>query len=129
MPSSPLRARPGLECFCEEEDVCHELVAIPPVGCACHHVHRNTAGSDVGGGSHHVAVPPGRDPEGRDVREFGAFTADLSALAAWLRRCGIETVAMESTGVYWIPLFELLAARGFEVRLPHPRHLPPPPGA
>jgi transposase len=59
----------------------------------------NAAGIDVGAGSHHVAIPPGRDPEGRDARELGAFTADLSALAEWLRRCGIETVAMESTGV------------------------------
>jgi len=92
------------------------------------HVHLNAAGIDVGAGSHYVAVPPGRDAEGRDVREFGAFTADLHALAGWLRRCGIETVAMESTGVYWIPLFELLAARGFEVRLVDPRQLKNVPG-
>jgi Transposase len=100
-------------------------VRLPP---ALRHVHLNAAGIDVGAGSHHVAIPPGRDPEGRDVREFGAFTADLSALAQWLRRCGIETVAMESTGVYWIPLFELLAARGFEVRLVDPRQLRNVPG-
>ena len=100
-------------------------VRLPP---ALRHVHLNAAGIDVGAGSHHVAIPPGRDPEGRDVREFGAFTADLSALAEWLRRCGIETVAMESTGVYWIPLFELLAARGFEVRLVDPRQLRNVPG-
>jgi transposase len=98
---------------------------LPP---ALRHVHLNAAGIDVGAGSHHVAVPPGRDPEGREVREFGAFTADLYALAAWLRRCGIETVAMEATGVYWIPLFELLAARGFEVRLVDPRQLKHVPG-
>jgi transposase len=92
------------------------------------HVHLNAAGIDIGAGSHYVAVPPGRDPEGCDVREFGAFTADLDALAAWLRRCGIETVAMESTGVYWIPLFELLAARGFAVNLVDPRQLKNVPG-
>jgi len=100
-------------------------VRLPP---APRHVHLNAAGIDVGAGSHHVAIPPGRDPEGRAVREFGAFTADLFALAEWLRRCGIETVAMESTGVYWIPLFELLAARGFEVRLVDPRQLRNVPG-
>src|SRR5262249_58546231 len=65
---------------------------------------------------------------GCDVRAFGAFTADLHALAAWLARCAIDTVAMESTGVYWIPLFELLSARGFEVRLVDPRQLKRVPG-
>jgi len=83
----------------------------------------NAAGVDVGAASHYVAVPDGRDPEGSDVRAFGAFTADLYALADWLIRCGIETVAMESTGVYWIPLFELLSERGFEVKLVDPRQL------
>ena len=92
------------------------------------HVHLDAAGIDVGAGSHYVAIPPGRDPEGRDVREFGAFTADLYTLVEWLRRCGIKTVAMESTGVYWIPLFELLAERGFEVRLVDPRQLKNVPG-
>jgi transposase len=91
-------------------------------------VNLNAAGVDVGAGSHYVAVPAGRDPEGRDVREFGAFTADLHALADWLTRCGIETVAMESTGVYWIPLFELLSERGFEVKLVDPRQLKNVPG-
>ena len=100
-------------------------VRLPP---ELRHVHLHAAGIDVGAGGHYVAIPPGRDPEGRDVREFGAFTADLYTLAEWLRRCGIETVAMESTGVYWIPLFELLAERGFEVRLVDPRQLKNVPG-
>ena len=91
-------------------------------------VNLNAAGVDVGAGSHYVAVPDGRDPEGGDVREFRAFTADLYALADWLTRCDIETVAMESTGVYWIPLFELLSERGFEVRLVDPRQLKSVPG-
>ena len=91
-------------------------------------VNLNAAGVDVGAGSHYVAVPDGRDPEGCDVREFRAFTADLYALADWLTRCDIETVAMESTGVYWIPLFELLSERGFEVRLVDPRQLKSVPG-
>jgi transposase len=80
-------------------------------------VNLNAAGIDIGSEEHWVAVPPGRDSEGQDVRRFGAFTGDLCALADWLSHCGIETVAMESTGVYWIPLYELLVERGFEVLL------------
>ena len=67
-------------------------------------VHLNAAGIDVGSESHFVAVPADRDEQ--SVRQFGAFTADLAALADWLTECGIETVALESTGVYWIALFE-----------------------
>jgi len=69
----------------------------------------------VGADAHWVAVPPDRDE--RPVQCFGAFTADLYALAAWLRQCQIETVVMESTGVYWMALFEVLEARGFDVKL------------
>ena len=71
---------------------------------------------------HYAAVPPGRDGEGRDVRRFDAFTCGLRALADWLERCGIDTVVMESTGVYWVPLYELLESRGFDVRLADARH-------
>ncbi len=78
-------------------------------------VNLNAAGIDVGSDRHVVAVPSGRDEV--SVREFGAFTTDLHALADWLTKCGITTVAMESTGVYWIPLFEILEQRGFEVKL------------
>ncbi|MBA3569285.1 MAG: IS110 family transposase [Pyrinomonadaceae bacterium] len=78
-------------------------------------VNLNAAGIDVGSDRHVVAVPAGRDEV--SVREFGAFTTDLQALADWLTKCGITTVAMESTGVYWIPLFEILEQRGFEVKL------------
>lgn len=80
-------------------------------------VHLNAAGIDIGAEEHFVAVAPGRDAEGQDVRHFGAFTADLGELVEWLESCGIETVAMESTGVYWIPLYELLVEHGFEVLL------------
>ena len=73
------------------------------------------AGADVGTGSHFVAVPEGRGQQ--PVREFGSFTADLYLMADWLAECGVETVAMESTGVYWIPLFEVLEERGFQVML------------
>jgi transposase len=88
------------------------------------HLHRmnlNAAGIDIGSERHMVAVPEGRDTV--SVREFGTFTTDLEALATWLKQCGVTTVAMESTGVYWIPLFELLERRGFEVKLVDARHV------
>jgi transposase len=75
----------------------------------------NAAGIDVGAECHWVAVPPDRDE--RPVQCFGAFTADLYALAEWLHQCQIETVVMESTGVYWMALFKVLEERGFDVRL------------
>ena len=81
----------------------------------------HAAGIDVGAEAHDVAVPPSDDPQ--PVRCFAAYTADLEALAAWLVACAITTVAMESTGVYWIPLFELLEARGFEVLLVDPQQV------
>lgn len=83
--------------------------------------HPNAAGIDIGSASHFVAVPADRDDE--PVREFKSFTDDLNALADWLQRCDVETVAMESTGVYWIPLFELLESRGFTVYLVNARHV------
>jgi transposase len=84
-------------------------------------INPNAAGIDIGSASHFVAVPPDRDDE--PVREFPSFTSDLNALADWLAACGVDTVAMESTGVYWIPLFELLDARGFTVLLVNARHV------
>ena len=66
----------------------------------------NTAGIDVGSREHWVAVPCDRDPQ--PVRCFGTFTSDLQALADWLLQCGVKSVAMESTGVYWIPVFQIL---------------------
>lgn len=83
--------------------------------------HPNAAGIDIGSASHFVAVPPDRDDE--PVREFPSFTVDLNALADWLKVCNVDTVAMESTGVYWIPLFELLESRGFTVLLVNARHV------
>ncbi len=83
--------------------------------------HPHAAGIDIGSASHFVAVPPDRDDE--PVREFSSFTADLQRLADWLTACGVDTVAMESTGVYWIPLYELLDARGFTVLLVNARHV------
>ncbi|MEE4238488.1 MAG: IS110 family transposase [Anderseniella sp.] len=89
-------------------------------------INLNAAGIDVGSRSHYVAVAPDRDPQ--PVQEFSTFTADLERLADWLQRCGITTVAMESTGVYWIPLFELLESRGFEVKLVNSHHVKNVPG-
>ena len=89
-------------------------------------VNLDAAGIDVGAESHYVAVPQGRDEP--SVREFGAFTGDLYTLADWLEACGVKTVAMESTGVYWIPLFGILEERGFEVKLVDPRRLKSVPG-
>lgn len=88
----------------------------------------NAAGIDIGAEFHYVAVPEGRDPEGKDVRSFGTFTSDLYALADWLQKCQIDTVAMESTGVYWIPLFEILDSKGFDVKLVNPRFIKNVPG-
>ncbi len=73
------------------------------------------AGIDVDSTSHFVAVPEGFNE--KTVREFKSFTTDLNVLASWLKQCGIKTVDMESTGVYWIPVYELLEAQGFEVKL------------
>jgi len=69
-------------------------------------VHPDAAGIDVGNASHFVAVPADRDQQ--PVREFGSWTADLQRMAEWLKRCGIRTVAMQSTGVYWVALQEVL---------------------
>ena len=83
-------------------------------------MHPHAAGIDVGNSAHYVAVRPDRDPE--SVRRFECFTADLHRLADWLQQCGVTTVAMQSTGVYWIPLYEILDARGLEVYLVNARH-------
>ena len=88
--------------------------------------HPHAAGIDIGEAEHWVAVPPGCDPQ--PVRRFGTFTVDLDALADWLIDCGVTTVAMASTGVYWIPLFELLEARGVQVLLIDPRQAKRVPG-
>lgn len=85
-------------------------------------VEPNAAGIDIGASTHFVAVPEGRDPAA-NVRSFSSFTADLEGIVAWLTQCKITTVAMESTGVYWIPLYELLESRGFEVLLVEPRQI------
>jgi len=88
---------------------------------ALEQINENAAGIDVGAEEIFVAVPKGRDEE--SVRSFLTFTIDLRRLADWLEACGIETVAMESTGVYWIPLYEILEEQGFDVNLVNARHV------
>lgn len=83
--------------------------------------HPDCAGIDIGSASHFVSVPPDRDA--RPVREFKSVTRDLERLADWLSACGIKTVVMESTGVYWIAPYEMLESRGFAVHLVNARHV------
>ena len=89
-------------------------------------VNPNAAGVDCGAETHYVAVPPDRDAT--SVRAFSTFTTDLQRLADWLTACGVTSVAMESTGVYWIPLYEILEARGFDVVLVNAQHVKNVPG-
>ncbi len=78
-------------------------------------INEHASGIDIGSESHFVAVPP--DSCADPVRQFSVFTRDLYQIADWLTECGVKTVAMESTGVYWMPLYEVLEERGFDVKL------------
>ena len=89
-------------------------------------VHPDAAGIDVGGSEHWVAVSPDRDPE--PVRRFGCFTADLREMGRWLVEKGVRSVAMQSTGVYWMPVFEVLEQQGLEVYLVNAQHTKNVPG-
>jgi len=82
-------------------------------------MHPDAAGIDVGGSEHWVAISPERDPE--PVRRFGCFTADLHEMARWLLEKGVRSVAMQSTGVYWMPVFEILEEHGLNVILVNAR--------
>ena len=97
-------------------------VAVETLSC----LYPNAAGLDIGSREIWASVPAGRDPE--PVRRFGTFTPDLQQLVDWLVACHIDTVAMESTGVYWIPVFELLESRGLQASLVEPRQLKRVPG-
>jgi transposase len=96
-------------------------VPVPASTAALHVINPDAAGIDVHSDMHMVCVPADRDPN--PVRQFGANTADLQEIVAWLKKCGVRTVALESTGVYWIPLYELLESEGFEVKLVEPGQL------
>jgi len=89
-------------------------------------LHPDAAGIDVGASELFVAVAADRDPH--PVRSFPTFTRDLNALADWLEQCGIRSVAMESTSVYWIPVYQILESRGFEVYLVNAQHVKNVPG-
>ena len=89
-------------------------------------IHPHAAGIDVGAEEHWVCVPAARDAQA--IQQCSAFTCDLHRLADWFTACRVTTVAMESTGVYWIPLFQILEARGFEVALVNARHVKNVPG-
>jgi transposase len=93
---------------------------------ALERLHPHAAGIDCGAAEHFVAVPPDRDAT--PVQSFPTFTGDLHRLADWLTACRITHVAMEATGVYWIPIFEILDARGFQVILVNARHVKNLPG-
>src|SRR6516164_7620809 len=94
-------------------------VALPVLSC-------DAAGIDIGATEIFAAVPADRDCE--PVRSFPTFTADLNSLVDWLQQCCIRTVAMESTGVYWIPLMQILQNRGMEVFLVNAKHVKNVPG-
>ena len=102
------------------------LPPLPVLSDALQVCHPHAAGIDIGEAEHWVAVPPGCAPP--PVRRFGTCTVDLDALADWLIDGGVTTVAMASTGVYWIPWFELLEARGVQVLLSDPRQAQRAPG-
>jgi transposase len=89
-------------------------------------IHPNAAGLDIGSAEIWAAVSPQCSAE--PVRAFGTFTPDLHELAEWLRKCAVDTVAMESTGVYWIPVYEILEAKGFQVYVVNARHVKNAPG-
>ena len=89
-------------------------------------INPNAAGLDIGSEEIWAAVPPGSTSE--PVREFGTFTPDLNDLGDWLKAYGVDTVAMESTGVYWIPVYEILERRGFQVYVVNARHMKNVPG-
>ena len=89
-------------------------------------VHPDAAGVDVGGSEHWVAISPDRDPE--PVRRFGCFTADVREMGRWLVEKGVRSVAMQSTGVYWMPVFEVLEQQGLEVYLVNAQHTKNVPG-
>lgn len=91
-----------------------------------HVIQPNAAGIDVGATEIYIAVPDDRDP--RPVHKFGTFTEDLHIAAKWLKACGIDSIAMESTGVYWIPIFQVLESYGFEIVLVNARHVKNVPG-
>lgn len=89
-------------------------------------INPDVAGIDIGSKVHYVCVPPDRDNV--NIKSFGCFTEDINMMATWLKKCGIKSVAMESTGVYWIPVYQILDRAGFEVSLINAQHVKGVPG-
>ncbi len=89
-------------------------------------INPDTAGIDIGSKVHYVCVPEGRDSE--RIKSFGCFTEDINTMATWLKKCGIKSVAMESTGVYWIPVYQIIEQAGFDVNLVNAQHVKGVPG-
>ena len=89
-------------------------------------INSDAAGIDIGSKIHYVCVPEGRDNE--RIKSFGCFTEDINRIASWLKKCGVKSVAMESTGVYWIPVYQILEQEGFEVNLINAQHVKGVPG-
>jgi len=132
-----LASTTGLPCFILEDAMPRRKPSSsqpdPATAALLQTLNPHAAGIDIGATELWVCVPPGailslplsvpNVPTGLppNVRCFGSFTADLYAIAAWLRQCQVTTVAMESTGVYWIPLYDLLESEGFQVLLVDPR--------
>ena len=89
-------------------------------------INPHAAGIDIGSKIHYVCVPTGRDNE--RIKSFGCFTEDINKMASWLKKCKVQSVAMESTGVYWIPVYQILEQEGFEVNLINAQHVKGVPG-
>ena len=104
----------------------HHPVSGDKVSSNWEQLNQNAAGIDLGSREHWVCVP--KDRAEKNVRKFGCFTPDLIEMAHWLRECRVDTVAMEATGVYWIPVFQILEARGLEVKLVNAHHVKTVPG-
>ncbi len=104
----------------------NQPVSVEKVSSTLDEINHNAAGIDLGSGEHWVCVPADRTD--KNVRRFGCFTPDLIAMADWLKECRIDTVAMEATGVYWIGVFQILEAKGFEVKLVNAHHVKTVPG-
>src|SRR3981189_917040 len=97
-----------------------EMTRTPPSGDLSREVvHPDAAGIDIGNESHYVAVPPTRDSQ--PLRRFGCTTSELKEVALWLQQCEIRTIGLQSTGVYWIAVYDILEEAGFEVYLVNAR--------
>lgn len=104
----------------------HQSASVEKTLSTLEQINQNAAGIDLGAGEHWVCVPT--DQADKNVRRFGCFTPDLMAMTDWLIECRVDTVAMEATGVYWIPVFQILEARGLEVKLVNAHHVRTVPG-